>query len=273
VSGFATGSFVTGLAVTAGVAAVVFGATWVVAQRVGRWAVVDVAWGLSFAAIALASFGWSQGRHADGGRRVLVAAMVCVWGLRLAGYIAKRGHGKGEDPRYEAMFRKAKGSPAVYALKVVFGPQALIAFFVSLPVQVAMYERSPLNAVAWIGVAVWAVGMFFEAAGDAQMASFRNEPANKGQVMDRGLWRYTRHPNYFGDTCVWMGAWIVAAQQWQGLLTILSPVLMFYFLYFASGKALLERMMARTKPGYADYIERTSGFLPLPPRKKRPAGV
>jgi len=272
-SDFATGGFLTGLAVSGGVVSAVFAVTWVAAQRVGRWAVVDVTWGLSFAAVALASLGWSQGRSADGTRGVLVAAMVGVWGLRLAGYIALRSRGKGEDPRYEAMFAKAKGSPAVYAIKIVFAPQAVISFLVSIPVQVAMYELSSPGVLAWVGVAVWAVGMFFETVGDAQMAAFRADPANSGQVMDRGLWHYTRHPNYFGDTCIWVGVWLVAAQQWQGVLAFASPALMFYFLYFASGKALLEKMMARRKPGYAEYMERTSGFFPLPPRKRRVSPV
>jgi steroid 5-alpha reductase family enzyme len=272
-SDFATSGFLTGLAVSAAVLVVVFGVTLVVARRIGRWAVVDVTWGLSFAAVALTSLGWSQGRSADGARQLLIAAMVCVWGIRLAAYIGMRSRGKGEDPRYAAMFAKAEGSPVVFALKKVFIPQAVISYIVSIPVQIAMYERSSLGPVAWVGLAVWTLGLFFESVGDAQMAAFRSKPDNAGQVMDRGLWRYTRHPNYFGDTCIWIGAWFVAAQQWQGLAAIASPALMFYFLYFASGKALLERMMARRKPGYAEYMERTSGFLPLPPKKQRATPV
>jgi steroid 5-alpha reductase family enzyme len=165
------------------------------------------------------------------------------------------------------MLRKATGSRAAWALRNVFLLQAVIAWFVSLPVQVAMAERSSVGVLTWIGVAVWVVGVFFEAVGDAQMAAFRRDDSRRGQVMDRGLWRYSRHPNYFGDACVWTGLWLVSAQQWQGVLTVLSPAVMVWFLAFKTGKPLLEASMARTKPGYADYMRRTSGFVPLPPRR------
>jgi steroid 5-alpha reductase family enzyme len=153
------------------------------------------------------------------------------------------------------------------ALGIVFLLQAVVAWFISLPVQAAMYIRSGWTFLAVIGVAVWAVGMFFETVGDAQMNAFRGDPANKGQVMDRGLWRYTRHPNYFGDATVWAGLYLIAAESWVGALTIASPVLMAWFLSFKTGKPLLEKQMARTKPGYADYMARTSGFFPRPPRR------
>src|SRR4051795_7249628 len=265
-SGFATGPFLTGLAVTLVVTLALFAATWLVGRRIGRYNVVDTTWGLGFAVIALTSYLWSVGDGGSGGRRLLVLLLTAAWGLRLAIYLGVRSRGKGEDPRYEAMLSRATGSRARYALTHVFVLQAVIAWFVSLPVQVAMYERSDLGAVAWVGTAVWAVGVFFEAVGDAQMAAFKRDPANRGQVMDRGLWRYTRHPNYFGDACVWVGLWLIAAQQWQGLVTVLSPVARVWFVAFKTGKPLLEEQMARTKPGYGAYRKRTSGFFPLPPR-------
>ncbi len=269
-SGFAAHQFLTGLAVTGGTSAAVFALTFAVALRVGRWNVVDVVWGLSFVAIGVASFAWSASAATSGARRALVLTMVGLWGLRLAAYIGWRSRGHGEDPRYAAIMDRAPGSRPLRALKVIFGPQAFLAWFVSLPVQVAMYERSGPGALAWIGTAVWAVGLFFEAVGDAQMSAFRRDPANRGQVMDRGLWRYTRHPNYFGDATVWLGLYLVAASSWQGALTFLSPVAMLYFLYFKSGKGLLEKGLSDTKPGYADYVARTSGFIPLPPKSRRP---
>ena len=268
--GFVTSRFLTGLAVSAGVSALVFAVAWLAARRAGRWNVVDVAWGLSFVLVGAASFGWSAPAPASAARRVLVLVLVAVWGLRLAGYIWLRSRGRGEDPRYAAIMSRARGSQTVHALRVVFAPQALLAWFISLPVQAAMYERNGPGALTWAGAAVWAVGLFFEAVGDAQMAAFRRDPANRGQVMDRGLWRYTRHPNYFGDATVWVGLYLVAASTWEGALTVLSPLAMLYFLYFKSGKGLLEKDLSRSKPGYADYVRRTSGFLPLPPR--RPAG-
>jgi steroid 5-alpha reductase family enzyme len=148
----------------------------------------------------------------------------------------------------------------------VFVLQAVIAWFVSLPVQAAMYIRSGPVVVAVLGVGVWAVGLFFEAVGDQQMASFKADPANQGTVMARGLWRYTRHPNYFGDATVWAGLWLVAAEHWIGLLTVGSPVLMAWFLFFKSGKPLLEKSLSSSRPGYAEYVKRTSGWFPLPPK-------
>jgi steroid 5-alpha reductase family enzyme len=139
-------------------------------------------------------------------------------------------------------------------------------WFVSLPVQVAMYERSTPGALTWIGTAVFSLGLFFEAVGDWQLSRFKADPDSKGKVMDRGLWHYTRHPNYFGDACVWWGLYLIAAQQWQGAFTILSTVLMTYTLANGTGKPTLERGMADRRPGYTDYIRRTSGFIPLPPR-------
>lgn len=266
-AGFAAERFLTGLAVTAGVSVLLFALTFVTARLAGRWNVVDVVWGLSFVAIGAASFGWSAPSGASGTRRALVLVLVAVWGLRLGGYIAWRSRGGGEDPRYAAIMDRATGSPSAHALKVIFAPQAFLAWFVSLPVQAAMYNRSGPDALTWIGAAVWAVGLFFEATGDAQMAAFRRDPANRGRVMDRGLWRYTRHPNYFGDATVWLGLYLVAASCWPGALTFLSPVAMLYFLYFRSGKGLLEKGLSETKPGYADYVRRTSGFLPLPPKR------
>lgn len=268
-SAFGTHWFLSGLAVTAAANLLVFLATWWAGRRMGRWNVVDVTWGLSFAVVAAASFAWSA-RMPDGNlvRRVLILLLTLAWGLRLAGYIAVRSRGKGEDPRYAEILSRAKSGTDRYALRVVILPQAFLSWIVSTPVQVAMYQRAPAGALTWVGAAVWAVGLFFEAVGDAQMAAFRRDPANRGRVMDRGLWRYTRHPNYFGDACVWLGLFLVAASAWPGVTTIVSPLAMLYFLYFKSGKGLLERSMARSRPGYREYMERTSGFVPLPPRSR-----
>jgi steroid 5-alpha reductase family enzyme len=268
VGDFATHDFLTGLPVTLGAVVLLFLLGWLAALRLGRFNVVDVVWGLGFVVAAVTAFAWTTGAGACPGRRVLVLVLVCLWAGRLSAYIGWRSRGHGEDPRYDAMLRRARGSRAGWALRNVFLLQAVIAWFVSLPVQVAMAERSPLSWVTWVGVAVWALGVFFESVGDAQMQAFRRDPANRGQVMDRGLWRYTRHPNYFGDACVWVGLWLVAAQQWQGVLTLLSPAVMVWFLAFKTGKPMLEAAMARSKPGYAEYMERTSGFFPLPPRRR-----
>ncbi len=267
VTGFATQWFLTGLGLTAAVNLALYLVAWAIGRSLGRWNVVDIAWGGSFAVMAAVSFGWSAQADADLARRALALALTAVWALRLAGYIGLRSRGKGEDPRYAEILDKATRNRDLYALRVVFLTQAFLSWFVALPVQMAMYERAPGSPIMWVGAAIWAVGLFFEGVGDAQMASFRNDPANKGQVMDRGLWRYTRHPNYFGDACVWLGLYLIAASRWPGATTVLSPVAMLYFLYFKSGKGLLERHMADSRPGYREYMERTSGFLPLPPRR------
>ncbi|HWB66587.1 MAG TPA: DUF1295 domain-containing protein [Mycobacteriales bacterium] len=264
---FAAHSFLTGLAVTGTATLVVFVGSWLIGWRLRRFNVVDITWGISFTLTAATAYGWSTGHHLGDAHRILLLAMTAVWGLRLAGYIGWRSRGKGEDPRYAAMLERAGGSPARYALTRIFLVQAVIAWFVSLPVQVAMAASAP--ALAWlvVGAGVWAVGVIFEAVGDAQLAAFRRDPANRRQVMDRGLWRYTRHPNYFGDAMVWAGLWLLAAGHWVGVVTIGSPLLMTWFLIAKTGKPLLERSLTASKPGYADYVARTSGFLPLPPRR------
>ncbi len=268
-SDFATHWFLTGLALTAGAGVALFLVTFVVARTVGRWNVVDITWGLSFAVMAATAFAWSA--EEPGGntvRRVLVLVLTATWGLRLAAFIGWRSRGQGEDPRYVEMFERAGRSPTWFALRLVFVPQALIAWFVSMPVQMAMYERAGVGPLVWLGAALWVIGVFFEAVGDAQMSRFRADPANRGLVMDRGLWRYTRHPNYFGDAAVWCGLYLVAADRWPGATTALSPLAMLYFLYFKSGKGLLEKHLADRRPGYREYMERTSGFLPRPPRRR-----
>ena len=155
-----------------------------------------------------------------------------------------------------------------YAVRKVFVVQGLAAWFVALPVQVAAATDEPLGWLAAAGVLVWLAGLTFEAVGDAQLARFKADPANRGRVMDRGLWAWTRHPNYFGDAAVWWGVWLVAAEAWPGVLTVLSPVAMTYFLAFATGARLLESQMSE-RPGYREYVQRTSMFVPMPPRRAR----
>jgi steroid 5-alpha reductase family enzyme len=165
------------------------------------------------------------------------------------------------------MLSRAKGSRTAYALRMVYLLQGLSLWFISWPVQVAQYDPDPLTVVSYLGVSVFAVGLFFESVGDLQLARFRGDPTNRGRILDYGLWRYTRHPNYFGDACVWWGLWLLAADSWLGLATVVCPLVMNYLLVRKTGKPLLEAHLSHTRPGYADYIRRTSGFVPLPPRK------
>jgi steroid 5-alpha reductase family enzyme len=192
-----------------------------------------------------------------------VALLTVAWGVRLGAHIHSRNRGKPEDPRYVAILER-RGVLGMYRVYVI---QAVVMVVVSLPVQAASYETAPLGVLDYLAVLLWVVGFGFESVGDWQLTKFRNDPAGKGQVMDRGLWRYTRHPNYFGDAVVWWGLFLFAAHHWIGLLTVVAPVLMTFTLAKGTGKPLLEKDMASRRPGYADYVRRTSGFVPWPPRK------
>ncbi|MEV0459244.1 DUF1295 domain-containing protein [Catellatospora methionotrophica] len=254
------------LLVSAGVALAVVLVAFGFGVAGGRHRVVDIAWGAGFAAVAGTTFLLSAGTG-DPLRRALVTVLTVVWGLRLAVHIAWRSRGHGEDRRYERLLARARGDRDLYALRTVYLLQGALIWFVSLPVQVAQYDPDPPDWWLVVGVVVWAVGFGFETAGDAQLLAFTRRPDSAGRVLDSGLWRYTRHPNYFGDACVWWGLYLLAAVGgWAGAMTVLSPLLMTWFLAAKTGKPLLEADLLRRRPGYADYVRRTSGFFPLPPR-------
>ncbi|MFE2226712.1 DUF1295 domain-containing protein [Streptomyces kronopolitis] len=253
-------------AASAGAALAVLLATFAVARARGLHRLVDIAWGVAFAVVALVSWALSAG-HGDDGRRLLVTVLTVVWGLRLAAHIARRGRGHGEDPRYERLLARAPGSRDAYALRMVYLLQAALVWLVSLPVQVAPYVPVPLGPGAVAAGLLWAAGFAFESVGDHQLARFKADPAHRGKVMDRGLWSWTRHPNYFGDFLVWWGLFGLACGTWQAAaVTVVSPLVMSCLLTVGSGKRLLEKQLA-DRPGYAAYTARTSGFLPLPPRR------
>ncbi len=263
--GFDGGALARTLPLTALAVVLVLGIAFVVALRVGKHAVVDVGWGLGFVAIALTAYVSSVG-SGEPLRRWLALGLTTVWGLRLATHILLRSRGKDEDPRYAAMLARADGDESAYAALHIYLPQGLIMWFVSLPVQLAMVTTGGLGWVLWLGIAVWAIGFAFETVGDLQLTRFRGDPANQGKVLDTGLWHYTRHPNYFGDASVWTGLFLVAASAWPGVLTILSPGVMVWNLYAGTGKKLLEKDIGDRRPKYADYVRRTSGFFPWPPK-------
>jgi steroid 5-alpha reductase family enzyme len=249
--------------------AVVMLATWLLSLARRDASIVDVVWGLGFVVVAWVAYAVGDGLAE---RRLLLALMTTVWGLRLAAYLLRRNWGQGEDPRYVAMRSHHGDRFGLVSLGLVFGLQGAIMWVVSLPVQVGAVPELPdeLGAVEAVGLVVWAVGLFFEAVGDWQLARFRADPAHRDRVLDRGLWRYTRHPNYFGDCCVWWGIWIVAATTGVGLYAIVGPLLMTYLLLRVSGVAMLERTIGRRRPGYDDYVARTNAFFPGPPRVTRP---
>jgi steroid 5-alpha reductase family enzyme len=257
------------LAVTAAVVAVLMLGTFAYAMLTKVHAIMDTMWPLGFVLIALVSFLLSAGSGSFG-RRGLVLVLTAVWGLRLGAHIFSRNRGQGEDKRYASLLRRNRGNLAVFVLRSIYWMQGRAMWFVSLPVQAAMYEHAGLSAVSWLGAVVWAVGFGFEAVGDAQLRRFRADPANAGGVLDTGLWRYTRHPNYFGDAVVWFGLWLLACSHWLGLLLVACPIFMANMLVRHTGKKLLEKHMIRSKgDAYADYVRRTSGFIPWPPRLAR----
>ncbi len=194
--------------------------------------------------------------------------MTTAWGLRLAVYIGLRNSGHGEDRRYAAMRSRRPGYFWIWSLFGVFLLQGLLAMIVSLPLQsLAVSDNGAIGIVCLAGVGIFLFGLGFETIGDAQLSAFRRDPASRGEVMDAGLWRYTRHPNYFGDAVVWWGLWLVAVGAGAGLWTALGPALMTFLLLRVSGVAMLESDIAGRRPGYVAYVERTSAFFPKPPSR------
>lgn len=239
--------------------------TWVISIVIKNASIVDIVWGLGFVVVAWVSRVVGDGVEA---RQWLLTVMVSLWGLRLAGYLAWRNIGHGEDYRYKNM-RKHWGSRfPIVSLVTVFGLQGTLMWIVSLPVQLGQADDTPdVGALAVVGALVYLVGLFFEVVGDAQLTRFKSDPANAGKVMDRGLWRYTRHPNYFGDACVWWGIAIVATETGSGAWGLVGAAVMTVFLRRVSGVTLLERSLKKRREGYEDYIARTSPFVPRPPKK------
>ena len=267
---FPWGDFGVNLGVTAAAVVAVMAVLMAVAIAIRNQSIIDIVWGPGFVVIAAVSYGLSAGSGGDEARRLAVLIATAVWGLRLGVYIGRRNPGHGEDPRYTALMRHKQGNLIVFLVRKVHGLQGAAMWLVSIPVQAAMYEHAPLGVLGAIGIVVWAIGLAFESVGDWQLTRFKADPANRGKVMDRGLWAWTRHPNYFGDSCVWAGLWLLALGSPVGLATVFSPVLMTVLLLKFSGKALLERRMLRSKgDAYAAYLSRTSGFLPLPPRRQQ----
>ncbi len=239
-------------------------ATFVASKILGRHNVIDVAWGLMYVAVAVVTYPLGTG---DGLRRALLLVLPAIWGLRLAVHIGRRARGRGEDPRYAALLAKATGNPDLYAIRMVYLLQGGLAFVISAPIQVGMFESGSVGVLGYLGVAIWLLGLTFESVGDRQMERFRADPAHRGQVIQSGLWRYTRHPNYFGDACVWWGIFLITAEHWPGVLVFPAPVIMTLLLTKGSGARILDAYLSE-RPGWREYAARTSSFFPLPPRRR-----
>jgi steroid 5-alpha reductase family enzyme len=245
---------------------------WAYAVKIRDVSFIDSFW--AFGMVVLAWTSWFQ-IDGDGRRAGVLLALTTLWGLRLALHLVTRWRREGEDPRYKKILghvMESKGwSWPKAALLMVFLTQAPLLFITCLPAQLGIWAseggRTIMGPIAWIGVAVALTGIAFESIGDAQLKAFRANPANRGKVLDSGLWRYTRHPNYFGDACTWWGIWLVAAETGPaGWISIIGPIFLTFTLTRWSGKPLLERGLKKSRPDYAAYVARTSGFFPWPPK-------
>ena len=234
---------------------------WCISIFSGRVSFIDAFWGIGFVII-----GWTAASQSPmlGIMQKVTLVLVSLWGLRLGIYLLRRFLHEGEDKRYIRMTQNKEGvSRHLFTLWFVFGLQGLLMLIISAPVIAAMAAapQDP-SAVSYIGIALWCLGAFFEWVGDLQLAQFKANPDNAGKVLDRGLWAWTRHPNYFGDTCIWWGIWMVG----HDINTIFAPAIMTFLLMKWSGVPLLEAGMKKRRPDYAAYIERTSSFFPRAPR-------
>ncbi len=260
------------LIVNALVVAACFLALWLISIRLKDVSFVDSWWAIGMVVVAWTTYLLTGGH---GPHAIALLALCTVWGLRLGLHLFSRWRKAGPDHRYVVMLGKAQSergwSFAKASLMMVFAMQAPLQLIVCLPVQLGQYAPTiALGPLAWAGILLAVVGIAFESIGDLQLARFRANPHNRGEVLDTGLWRYTRHPNYFGDACVWWGLYLIAAETgWIGAASILGPVVITVLLTKLSGVPTLEGPMRRKRPGYEAYIQRTSSFIPLPPRAPR----
>lgn len=237
---------------------------WLASIALRDVSIVDVAWGVAIALCGWIAFGVGGG---DAGRSLLMVVLVTVWAVRLAGHIGLRKlRHPGEDSRYAAMRQRRSGSFVLVSLFKVFLLQAGLAWVIALALVGSGTYHGALGWLDVVGVALWLVGIVFEAGGDAQLARFKGDPTHRGEVMQSGLWRYTRHPNYFGEFCVWWGFYLLAlsAGAWW---TVIAPLIVTGLVTKVSGVAHLEKSTMRERPGYREYARRTSAFFPWPPKR------
>jgi steroid 5-alpha reductase family enzyme len=242
---------------------------WLVSVPLRDASLIDRCWPLLLAAAA-AAYAWGLGLAAP--RVLLTLVPLLLWALRLGLHITWRNWGHGEDRRYQAIRRNNEPGFAFKSVYLVFGLQAVLAWIISLPLLGSLLGTRPPGWRDLPGVLLWAVGFTVEALADLQLQRFQARPENRGAVMDRGLWRYSRHPNYFGECCVWWGLYLLAlsAGAWWSLP---GPLLLTVLLLRVSGVTLLEKDIGERRPAYRDYVARTSAFLPWPPRRMFRSGV
>jgi len=237
-------------------------AGWLLSLPLRNVSIVDIMWSLMF---LLASITYAMAHVAPGPRAWLVIGLVSLWSIRLAAFIGWRNFGKDEDFRYQKIRANNEPGFAVKSVYLVFGLQAGLAWVISLPLLAAINSTTPLGWLDALGVMLWFIGLVFEAGGDWQLSRFKGDPVNRGKVLDTGLWRYTRHPNYFGDFCVWWGFFFIALSS-GAWWSVVGPLVMSILLLKVSGVALLEKDIGDRRPDYNAYIQRTNAFFPGPPR-------
>lgn len=253
--------FATNAAIIAGI----MFALWLLSVLKRDVSIVDLFWGPGFGVIALATRSLSETRSLPS---ELLCWLTCIWAARLGVYLIWRNHGRPEDYRYRQMREKRGQKFWLISLFIVFWLQGAVMWVVSLPLQVGISAvEHPHKWLLIPGVLSWLIGFFFESVGDWQLARFRADPGNEGKLLSTGVWRLTRHPNYFGDFAVWWGLFLIAASTSSSWWTIISPLLMTVFLRFVSGVALLEKSLATNKRGYTEYASRTNAFFPWPPSR------
>jgi steroid 5-alpha reductase family enzyme len=257
------------LMTNAAILAVLIIGLWLTSVRIRDVSFIDAFWPFGMVVMAMTTFIQSEGSP---DRKLLLLGLTALWGLRLSWHLFTRWLKDGEDPRYKKIvgytMEKRGWSFATVSLVQVFGMQAVLLFIVCLPAQLGQIPGTPydLGPLAYLGAIIALTGIAFETIGDMQLTRHRANPAMKGKVLDTGLWRYTRHPNYFGDACTWWGLWLIAAETRFWWIAIAGPILITWLLTRLSGVPMLERSLKKTRPGYEEYVRRTSGFFPWPPK-------
>ncbi|MCQ3810707.1 MAG: DUF1295 domain-containing protein [Acidimicrobiia bacterium] len=237
---------------------------WAISVLIRDAGIVDILWGFGFVVVAWVSWLVTDGHDV---RAALLVFMATAWGLRLAIHLAFRNIGQEEDFRYRSMRRRAGDRFWITSLVRVFGLQAAAMWVMSLPLQLGISEADRGWTPLWvIGMVVFLIGFGFETIGDWQLTRFKANLANAGKLMDQGLWRYSRHPNYFGDAAAWWGIGLVAASTPIGIVGLIAPALITWILVKVSGVPMVEHRLTKTRPGYQEYIQRTSSFVPRRPK-------